>query len=157
MCRNFLISRSSPFFILLLSCFLSSVYNSNAQDTLPSFSATTRGNGKVIVSWRNQYQQVTQISIQRSSDSLKNFTTLLTVPDPHLPENGAVDNRAPASGAYYRLFVVFENGRYLFTRSKWPSGGVPPSSAAADNDPSLNRADNQRLVYVIPGTGAMKP
>src|SRR5579859_3045051 len=135
MCRNFLISRSSPFFILLLSCFLSSVYNSNAQDTLPSFSATTRGNGKVIVSWRNQYQQVTQISIQRSSDSLKNFTTLLTVPDPHLPENGAVDNRAPHPNFYYRLFIVLDNGKYLFTHSQRPHAktGETTAAVAADN------------------------
>ena len=36
--------------------------------------------GKILVSWRNNLVGVTQISIQRSFDSLKNFTTLLTVP-----------------------------------------------------------------------------
>jgi len=116
-----------------------------------------RGNGKVIVSWRNQFQQVTQISIQRSKDSLKNFTTLLTVPDPRLPENGVVDNKTPASGAYYRLFIVFESGKYLFTKSKWPLGSPAPSTASANNAPALGRADNQRLVYIIPGNSTSKP
>ena len=37
-----------------------------AQDTLPRFTATTRGTGKVIISWSNPYPVVSQISIQRS-------------------------------------------------------------------------------------------
>jgi hypothetical protein len=119
----------------------------SAQDTLPSFSAVSRGNGKVIVSWHNNYPVVTQISIQRSADSIKNFTTLLTVPDPRLPENGATDNKASTQASYYRLFVVFENGKYLFTRSKKPSGANYPTTENADND--LSRAE-QRIVYITP-------
>jgi hypothetical protein len=89
--------------------------------------------------------------------SLKNFTTLLTVPDPRLPENGAVDNKAPNTGAYYRLFVVFENGKYLFTRSKWPAGTPSPNPGNASNDPALSRTDNQRVLFITPGNNASKP
>jgi hypothetical protein len=91
----------------------------HAQDTLPRFSATARGPGKILISWHNNYPVVTQISIQRSTDSLKGFATLLTVPDPKLPANGAVD-KAPHPNFYYRLFVVLDNGKYLFTPSRRP-------------------------------------
>src|ERR1700722_14568687 len=91
----------------------------HAQDTLPRFSATARGPGKILISWHNNYPVVTQISIQRSTDSLKNFATLLTVPDPKLPANGAVD-KAPHPNFYYRPFVVLDNGKYLFTPSRRP-------------------------------------
>ena len=69
-----------------------------AQDTLPRFSVTAKGPGKILISWHNRYTTVSQISIQRSLDSLKYFTTLLTVPDPHLPENGAMLNVFRKSG-----------------------------------------------------------
>lgn len=126
------------------------------QDTLPSFSAASRGNGKVIISWHNNFPVVTQISIQRSSDSLKNFTTLLTVPDPRLPENGAVDNKASTTIPFYRLFVVLENGKYFFTKSKRPPGDfyIP----AQDNNTQA-KPDNQqlRLLYITPSDEKGKP
>lgn len=125
-----------------------------AQDTLPSFSAVSRGNGKVIVSWHNNYPVVTQISIQRSPDSARNFTTLLTVPDPRLPENGAVDNKASNQAPYYRLFVVFENGKYLFTRSKRPSGDNYANAGNTDDTQSQLR---ERILYITPGDKPGKP
>jgi hypothetical protein len=102
--------------------FISLVFASNtrAQDTLPRFSVTARGTGKILVSWHNHYPTVSQISIQRSTDSLKNFTTLITVPDPTLPENGAMDTKVPHPNFYYRLFIVLDNGKYLFTPTRRP-------------------------------------
>lgn len=90
----------------------------NAQDTLPAFSATLKSNGKVLISWRNSYPTVNQISIQRSSDSLRNFTTLITVPDPGIPENGFVDGKSNGAKMYYRIFILFPNSRYMFTKSR---------------------------------------
>src|ERR1700738_2468412 len=101
-----------------------------AQDTLPRFSVAAKGTGKILVSWHNNYKVVSQISIQRSTDSLKNFTTLITVPDPRLPENGAMDTRAPHPNFYYRLFIVLGQGKYLFTPSRRP-GANPGVSPAA--------------------------
>ena len=101
----------------------------HAQDTLPRFSVTVRGPGKILISWRNNYRVVTQISIQRSTDSLKDFSTLLTVPDPKLPANGAVD-KAPHPNFYYRLFVVLDNGKYLFTPSRRPHTLIAETAAA---------------------------
>src|ERR1700735_2774970 len=114
--------------ILLVSLFFSAILQ--AQDTLPRFSATARGPGKILVSWHNNYPVVTQISIQRSTDSLRNFTTLLTVPDPKLPANGVVDNKAPHPNFYYRLFIVLDGGKYLFTPSQRPKSNTVESDVA---------------------------
>ena len=127
--------------LLFIGAFLTVVLR--AQDTLPRFTASVRGPNKILISWHNKYPVVSQISIQRSTDSLKDFTTLLTVPDPKLPENGAVD-KAPHPNFYYRLFIVLDNGRYLFTPSRRPHAntGEPPSVVAADKADNTDNADN---------------
>jgi hypothetical protein len=137
--------------ILFLSLLFSAILR--AQDTLPRFSATARGTGKILISWHNHYPVVSQISIQRSSDSLKNFTTLITVPDPTLPENGAVDSKAPHPNFYYRLFIVLESGRYLFSPSRRPQSNTGESEATVREDiavQELSRATNSRMVFVEP-------
>src|SRR4249919_1836236 len=101
--------------------FLFSVFilpHAKAQETLPGFSAILKTNGKVLISWRNGYPSINQISIQRSSDSLRNFTTLITVPDPRIPENGFVDSKANGAKMYYRIFILFPNSKYMFTKSR---------------------------------------
>jgi hypothetical protein len=119
-----------------------------AQDTLPKFSAVLKNNGKAIISWHNSFQSVSQISIQRSYDSSKNFTTFLTVPDPSVPQNGFVDSKAD-SRMYYRLFIVLGNGSYLFSKSKHPSSGadVVIENENAENKEIKFRNDEQRIVY----------
>lgn len=91
-----------------------------AQDTLPRFTVTTRGKDKNIISWTNNYRNVTQISIQRSFDSVRNFRTILSVPDPENIQNGFVDSKAGTDLVYYRLFVVLDSGKYVFTNAKKP-------------------------------------
>jgi hypothetical protein len=129
-----------------------------AQDTLPRFSVTARGTGKILISWHNSYPVVTQISIQRSEDSLKNFITLLNVPDPTLPANGAVDGKAPHPNFYYRLFVVLESGKYLFTSSRRPRAEIKASEIAVreeavredDGEQISSRVLNPRILFVQP-------
>jgi hypothetical protein len=125
-----------------------------AQDTLPRFTATARGPGKILISWHNNYPVVSQISIQRSSDSLKDFITLLTVPDPKLPENGAVDNKAIHLNFYYRLFVVLENGKYFFTPSRRPhSDPLETTKAPApetEQPEFFAKAADSRVLFMAP-------
>jgi hypothetical protein len=124
----------------------------HAQDTLPRFTATVRGPGKILISWHNNYPVVTQISIQRSADSLKNFTTLLTVPDPKLPANGAVE-KAPQPNFYYRLFIVLDNGKYLFTSSRRPNTAtIEPAPAVRSDttDETISTAARNRVLIVSP-------
>lgn len=138
--------------LLFIAIFLTVVLR--AQDTLPRFSVAARGPGKILISWHNNYPAVSQISIQRSTDSLKDFTTLITVPDPRLPANGAMDSKAPHPNFYYRLFVVLENGRYLFTPSRRPHSNIAETSApvATDNaDESIVRtATDTRVLFLSP-------
>ncbi len=98
-----------------------------AQDTLPKFTVTTRGNNRVFISWTNQYPVTAQINIQRSLDSTRNFQTILAVPDPKNPQNGFVDTKARTPFMFYRLFIVLDSGKYLFTKSKrafWDTANV---------------------------------
>jgi hypothetical protein len=103
--------------ILLLVVFLS---ENKAQDTLPRFTVTTRGKNRIFINWTNAYPVIRQISIQRSPDSLKNFKTIITVPDPTVPQNGYVDTRAGTSLLYYKLFIVLDSGKYVFSKSSRP-------------------------------------
>lgn len=88
-----------------------------AQDTLPGISVTKLGK-KVLVSWVNPYKTVTNINIQRSGDSLKNFTSIGTVLNVNAASNGFVDNKEfIPNEQYYRLFISFEGGSFIFTES----------------------------------------
>jgi len=91
-----------------------------AQDTLPRFSLKNAGNNRIIISWTNNYQRVKQISIQRSADSLKNYKTILTVPDPMNKSNGYADTKATSDNMFYRLFIMLDGAMYVFSSAKRP-------------------------------------
>lgn len=104
-------------FILFLFLFLQKT--SFAQDTLPKISVTQIGN-KVLVSWTNPFTSLTTINIQRSFDSLRNFTTIGSVLNVKAFTNGYVDSKEFIPSQYYRLFISFEGGTYIFTASHKP-------------------------------------
>ncbi|HEX7846817.1 MAG TPA: hypothetical protein VF476_13530 [Chitinophagaceae bacterium] len=91
-----------------------------AQDTLPKFSVKNVGNNRMIISWNNNFEIVKQISIQRSVDSLKGYKSILTVPDPSIPQNGYVDTKAPLGRVFYRLYILLDKGVYLFSDVQKP-------------------------------------
>lgn len=105
---------------LLLAIFAFLSYQVPAQDTLPKFSVKNAGGGRIIVSWLNTYQLVKQINIQRSFDSLKNYKTILSVPDPMNKQNGYADTKANSDNMFYRLFIVLDGSQFIFTKSKRP-------------------------------------
>lgn len=111
--------------VLILCC---SVKN-YAQDTLPRISVKNINN-KIIISWRTTYgAKIETINIQRSFDSIKNFTTIGSVLEPNNRENGFVDSKASSPNMFYRVFVAFKGGSYVFTKSYRPvidtSNSVP--------------------------------
>lgn len=123
---------------LFFALFLFSVFilpYAKAQETLPDFSASQKSNGKVLISWRNGYPAINQISIQRSTDSLRNFTTLITVPDPRISENGFVDAKANGKKMYYRIFILFPNSKYMFTKSRRASAEQAEQTALSVKPP----------------------
>lgn len=91
-----------------------------AQDTLPNFTVKNVGNNRIIVSWTNPFKSIRQVSIQRSFDSLTNFKTILSVPDPTTPQNGYVDTKAPNNRMFYRVYIMLERGVYMFSPVKRP-------------------------------------
>lgn len=122
-----------------------------AQDTLPGFSALTRGNDKVIISWTNNYPVTTQISIQRSKDSTKNFKTILTVPDPKVLQNGFVDSKADTAFMFYRLFIVLDSGKYVHTKSKRP---ILDTARKVVSEPIAENNDSKQRVVVADNVSA---
>jgi hypothetical protein len=107
------------FGILLLISSVSLV--AAAQDTLPSFKLVNKGNNRIIISWSNPYDKaIHQLSIQRSFDSTKNFKSILTLPDPTVPQNGYADTKATNEHMFYRLYILLDSGKYIFSKSKRP-------------------------------------
>lgn len=108
-------------FILFLSVLTSLL---SAQAFLPEFQVVQR-NGLNIVSWSNENKELSQLIIQRSSDSINGFRSIVSMPDPSSPTNGFVDKKAGNATYYYRIFYVMPGSRYVFTASKKPSPEVP--------------------------------
>jgi hypothetical protein len=89
-------------------------------DTLPKFFLKNMGNNRIVIGWVNNYPDIRQISIQRSFDSLTNYKTILTVPDPAAVQNGYMDVKATNDHMFYRLYILLDKGVYLFSASKKP-------------------------------------
>ncbi|MEX0635198.1 MAG: hypothetical protein WD135_00410 [Ferruginibacter sp.] len=110
-------NRSQLLFFLFI-CFSTSL---KAQEVLPKITVAQYGN-KIIVSWKNDYEQpVAALTIQRSYDSLKNFTTIGSVLNPQNKENGYADANPPYLKMYYRVFVTFEGGTYIISSTETPT------------------------------------
>ena len=114
------------FYLLFLGISISSA-PLFAQEILPGISVKNY-NGKIIVSWRNQYPlEVKTINIQRSFDSSKNYTTIGSVLNPQNSENGFVDESPPYNKMYYRLFISFDGSVYIFSDPVRPvKESMPP-------------------------------
>ena len=118
--------------IIYLSLFVvCSGHLAQGQKTLPGITVTNI-NGKIIVSWKNAYTvPLATLSIQRSYDSLKNYTTIGSVLNPQNLENGYADANPPYNKMYYRLFIAFEGGSYIISEPVRPSKDTATSNATA--------------------------
>jgi len=146
---------------IVLFCLLAN--HAFSQDTLPGIRVVNRS-GKVIVGWVNPFRDVVLINVQRSPDSLKNFKTILGVPDPTALTNGFLDAKAPDKKQYYRLFVQQQGGKYFFTRSYQPvtdSGKpkpkqTPPVAARPSAGEAVAQGDTLRAIALPVPTKAGK-
>jgi hypothetical protein len=97
-----------------------------SQEVLPDITVKNY-NGKIIVSWLNDYKiPIQNILIQRSFDSLKNYSTIGTVLNPQNLENGYPNNNPPYNKMYYRLTILFNGGKYEISRSHRPIKEIIP-------------------------------
>lgn len=127
-----IVSRAIAFFTFILCS-----YTVRSQDTLPDFTVVNR-NGKVILSWVNDFPVIKQLSIQRSPDSLKGFKTILTLPDPSSVTNGFLDNNAPDTSSFYKLYILLDNGNYMFSTAQKPHKDRPPVAKKEKNGTNSN-------------------
>ena len=144
--------------IVLFFCFLvaSKAYS---QDTLPHFSVKSNGS-KVIISWKNNFgATISTLNIQRSTDSLKNFTSIASMLDPNNKENGYVDAKATNTNMFYRIFVAFAGGTYTYTKSQRPVTFIgnknTVDSSALFIDSSLTEKPKEVAPKVITPSGYM--
>lgn len=118
------------FFVGILLSFFA--VTATAQNILPNITVKNIS-GQIVVSWVNNYKApVTTINIQRSYDSLKNYTTIGSVLNPQNEENGYADATPPYNKMYYRVFVSFEGGTYLFSKIARPVKEKPETAIAED-------------------------
>jgi hypothetical protein len=111
-------------FIFLPACLvIFSVNLVSGQDTLPKFSAVLKANGKVVISWHNNYQGWTRSA---SKDRVIAWGILLRsdVPDPTIPENGFVDSKTPSTkcSTVYLLLTT----KYSFSKSAGHLEAIAP-------------------------------
>lgn len=76
------------------------------------------------MSWVNPYDNLVQLAVQRSHDSLKRFSSVFSATSPELPLNGFSDKITPGVKVYYRIFYVMRGGTYYFTASMQPGGSI---------------------------------
>jgi hypothetical protein len=132
----------------LLLLIIGLALGATAQDTLPKFTLVNKGNNRIIVSWTNTYgAAIRQLTVQRSADSLKNFTSILTLPDPTVPQNGYVDTKAANGHMFYRLYILFDGGKYIFSKSKRPfQDTLKTKTVAKENQPGDQRIQEDPAV-----------
>ena len=139
--------------IFIFVVFTFAVAKLYAQQPLPFVSAANIHN-KIIISWVNTYTKpVNTINIQRSFDSLKNFYTIGSVLSPQSRENGYTDDNPPYNKMYYRVFVSFEGGSYIFTPPVRPVKDISDNSIVPEKYPwMLNNVLNDSVVVnITPG------
>lgn len=107
-----------PFLVILTIIFYS--HNLVAQKVLPEITVSNIS-GKIVVSWKNEYaDSVVTLNIQRSYDSLNNYSTIGSVLNPASIENGYTDQNPPYNKMYYRVFIAFAGGKYIISKPVRP-------------------------------------
>ncbi len=102
------------------------------KQALPQFGLQIIGNNKVRISWVNPFgEDLIQVNVQRSYDSVHNYKTVFSTPSPELPENGFIEPYYPGVKVYYRIFYMLSNNAYFFTKAKLASPALLEDSVAA--------------------------
>ena len=136
---------------LILFVLFSVTTNIFAQDTLPDFTVKNVGSNRIILSWVNNFENVKQISIQRSSDSLTNYKSIHTVAEPMLPQNGFMDTHADYERIFYRLYVQMDKGVFLFSNPKRPVMDTVRKNETSVKADSIRKLDISGKLDKFPG------
>jgi hypothetical protein len=111
------------------------------QKLIPVISVKNIGN-KIIISWAHDFNvPIVTLNIQRSNDSLRNYKTIGSVLSPQSKENGYADLTAPNYRMYYRVFVAFDNGTYMFSNIYRPTKDSITKASLQEKFPWLDGKD----------------
>lgn len=124
--------------VAIFPLLFSLVVSTRAQDSLPNFSVDVR-NGAIIIGWINPYNDIAQLIIQQSKDSISGFRSIVTMPDPAAVTNGFAYKKPNSENYFYRIFYLRSGSRYMFTAPKKPNPEIkqialkPIQDKAAEN------------------------
>jgi hypothetical protein len=99
-------------FLFLLSIFFSRQVA--AQPQLPEVIGAAQ-HGLTLISWTAQFDGIKSIAVQRSSDSVYNFTTIGYVKNTKKGPQGFVDGHPMPGKNYYRLYIAFSSDLTWFS------------------------------------------
>lgn len=133
------------FCLFILSCVSFILRAQN--DTLPKFTAKKK-DGLVTISWINSFKNASQINIQRSKDSNRNFITIHSTPNPYAKSYSYTDKTAKNDSGYYRVFVLFEGSNYIFTKSKQAMQVAEIIKPAQTKTTAQTSADSLTLIEI---------
>ncbi len=122
--------------IIATVIFIGTIATAKAQDAvpgpptpvLPDFSALIK-TGKIQLDWISGFPNAVQIGVQRSLDSVLNFTTIGYASYPDQTRNAYLDNKPLPGKNYYRLFILFRNNKYMYSKTVL---AVPDSTIAGN-------------------------
>lgn len=111
-------------YFFIVTIFSSFCIQSFSQKPLPDFDIKKGSQNQKVISWRNNYgDMLSVLNVQRSNDSIRNFRTLYSEPNPSLSVNAYTDMKPIPGMDYYRLYYQMKNGSYYFTKAKKVASG----------------------------------
>ncbi|MGX5819616.1 hypothetical protein ACWKWU_15575 [Chitinophaga lutea] len=117
--------------IIVSVIFIGTITAAKAQNAnppvLPDFQALIK-TGRIQLDWISGFPNAVQIGIQRSLDSVLNFTTIGYASYPEQSRNAYLDNKPLPGKNYYRLFILFRDNRYMYSKTVL---AVPDSTISA--------------------------
>lgn len=128
------------FLIIGIATGISVKAQNNTPPVLPNLSALIK-TGKIQLDFISGFREVAQIGVQRSLDSVMNFYTIGYVGNLNELRLSYQDFKPLPGSNYYRLFIQFKNGRYMFSKTVM---AVPDSTIDASQ--KLSAADVKEAI-----------
>jgi hypothetical protein len=94
------------FTFIFIPCFLFSLFTHAQLALLPSLQIETQ-NAQNKISWNSQYDGIKSIAVQRSNDSVKNFSAIGTINNPKKGMGSFLDQHPLVGKNFYRLSIEF--------------------------------------------------
>lgn len=149
-----MLSRSFKIAIAIYFLSLSLVTTTYAQDSLPNFSVNVK-NGAIIIEWINPYNDIAQLIIQQSKDSIGGFRSVVTMPHPAAVTNGFAYRKPNSENYYYRIFYLRSGSRFQFTAPKKPTpepyvpSPVIETKPAVETNPTPIKKEPEKAAILI--------